>query len=160
MRTLPVHLFHFKEGLLVLAAAPEHADIVGGKVLRIGNASAEEALAAAGPLVSHDNSMGIRLQAPRLLTNPAVLTYLKLADDRSGVSMTVAKADGKEARSELTPIEMGFQVPKDFVWANANAKAAKPLAYKDNEVKYWFAHVPEKRLVYFQYNEVGNKAGE
>src|SRR5262249_54969312 len=34
MRTLPVHLFHFKEGLLVLAAAPEHADIVGGKVLR------------------------------------------------------------------------------------------------------------------------------
>src|SRR5262249_13099926 len=63
----PVHLYLFKEGLYVAAAAPEHSDIVGSKVLRLGNASAEEALAAVGPLCSRDNAMGVKLHAPMML---------------------------------------------------------------------------------------------
>lgn len=145
-----------------MAAAPEHADIVGGKVLKIGKTSADDALAAVAPLVSRDNPMGMKLNAPMVLANPAALTYLKLTDDVSRVSLTVANADSKEATVDLAPrsIPLGRVTPKDFVWANTNAKVPKPLAYKDNDVKYWFEHDPEKKLVYFQYNEVGNKPGE
>jgi hypothetical protein len=78
----------------------------------------------------------------------------------SRVSVTVASSDGKEVRIDLAPIARSHFVPKDFVWANARAKTASPLAAKDNHVKYWFEHDSDKKLVYFQYNEVGNKPGE
>jgi len=42
-RAYPVRLFLFQDGLYVRAAARAHADLVGARVIRIGNASSEEA---------------------------------------------------------------------------------------------------------------------
>src|SRR5262249_15993108 len=70
----PVELYLFKEGLFVRAASPEMTELVGSKVLRIGKASAEEALAAVEPLCSRDNAMGVKKQSPVFLTIPPVLS--------------------------------------------------------------------------------------
>jgi hypothetical protein len=156
----PVELYEYKEGLYVRGAAPSIAEIAGSKVLRIGNASAEEALKAVAPLCSRDNTMGIKIQAPLYLTNPAVLTYLKLADSMSGTAMVVRKPTGEEATIELKPAVIRARDAKKFVRANAHATARQPISFKNNDDQYWFEYVPEKKLVYFQYNQVGNKADE
>ena len=40
------------------------------------------------------------------------------------------------------------------------AKAPDPISFKNNDDKFWYEYLPEKRMVYFQYNQVGNKEGE
>src|SRR5918997_589402 len=42
-RSYPLTLYFFKDGLHVISASPEHAAAVGARVVKIGNASADEA---------------------------------------------------------------------------------------------------------------------
>jgi tetratricopeptide (TPR) repeat protein len=155
-----VELYLYKEGLYVRGAAPSLADIVGGEVVRIGKASAEEALRAVAPLCSHDNTMGVKLQSPQFLTRPAVLSYLKLTDDMNGVTLEVRKADGELKKAELKPEMITMSQASGFVRANASAKTPEPPAFKKNDEEFWFEYVPDKKLVYFQFNAVANKVDQ
>jgi protocatechuate 3,4-dioxygenase beta subunit/tetratricopeptide (TPR) repeat protein len=156
----PVELYLFKEGLYVRAASPEMAGLVGSKVLQIGKASAEEALAAVAPLCSRDNAMGVKKQSPVLLTIPAALSYLKIADDMTHVALLVKKPDGLEATMELKPTLIDQPAVKKFIKANASAKTPEPLSFKKNDERFWFEYVPQRKLVYFQFNAVANKPDE
>jgi tetratricopeptide (TPR) repeat protein len=156
----PIDLYHYKEGLYVQGAAQPLSDLVGAQVLRIGNASADAALAAAGPLCSRDNAMGVRAQAPMYLIMPAVLSYLKLAEDMTHVTLVVKKTNGEETAVELKPEVISQADTKKFVRANAHAKGPEPISFKKNDDPFWFEYIPEKKLVYFQYNQVSNKPGE
>jgi tetratricopeptide (TPR) repeat protein len=156
----PVELYLFKEGLFVRAASPELAELVGSKVLRIGNVSAEEALAAVEPLCSRDNAMGVRKQSPVFLTIPPVLTYLKLADEMTHVAIGVKKADGQKITIDLKPTLIDPPATKKFVRANCNAKAPEPISFKRNDERFWFEYLPDKKMVYFQFNAVANKPDE
>jgi hypothetical protein len=153
----PVDLYLFKEGLHVRSAAPELADIVGGQVLRIGNASAEDALRAVAPLCSRDNAMGVKLHGPEFLMRPAVLSYLKIAESRDRVTLAVKTPAGEEKQVELKADLIKPAQAKTFVQANAKSTAPEPLAFKKNDEEFWFEYVPEKKMVYFQFNEVANK---
>ena len=44
--------------------------------------------------------------------------------------------------------------------ANVGAKRPEPISFKNNEDRFWFEYVPEKKLVYFQFNVVGDKPDE
>jgi ketosteroid isomerase-like protein/tetratricopeptide (TPR) repeat protein len=156
----PIDMYLYNEGLFVRGAASEFAKILGAQVLRIGNASAEEALRAVEPLCSRDNDMGIKLHSPAFLTNPAVLSYLKLTDDMSGASFAVKKTGGEEIKISLRPVAMDAEAAKRFVRANASANGSEPISFANNDDPFWFKHVPERKLVYFQYNAVANKPDE
>jgi tetratricopeptide (TPR) repeat protein len=156
----PIDLYLFKEGLYVRGISPEYAEIAGCKVEHIGNASVENALAAIEPLCSRDNAMGVKMQSPILLTDPAVLSYLKLADDMSHVALTVKKPTGEEVTVDLKPVPLDPAAVKNFIKANAAAKSPEVLSFKRNDEKFWFEYLPGKSLVYFQFNAVGNKPEE
>jgi hypothetical protein len=70
---LPIALYDFEDGLFVRTADRAHADLVGARVLRIGNASAADAMRAAGGIVAQDNAMDVRFLAPMLLAMPEVV---------------------------------------------------------------------------------------
>jgi ketosteroid isomerase-like protein len=104
--------------------------------------------------------MGVRLQAPIFLTNPAVLSYLKIADGMTRVALVVQKPGGQEATVELKPAPINRKVLNQFVKANANAKAPEPIAFKNNETPFWFEYLPDRKLVYLQFNAVADKPDE
>jgi hypothetical protein len=72
-RHLPVRFGWYQEGLFVRTATPEHRDLIGARVLRLGKRTVDEALAAVRPTVSADNEMGVRLFGPVHLAIPEVL---------------------------------------------------------------------------------------
>jgi ketosteroid isomerase-like protein/tetratricopeptide (TPR) repeat protein len=160
LRRYPLELYLYQEGLYVRSAAPEHADIVGARVLKIGRATAAEALAAVEPLCSRDNAMGVKLQSPIFLANPAVLSYLKIAKDMDGVSLVVQTPTGKEVKAELKPAPITRATTAKFVKANAGAKSPEPVSFKQNDTPFWFEYVPDRKLVYFQFNAVADKPDE
>ncbi|HKQ52014.1 MAG TPA: hypothetical protein VJT74_06585, partial [Pyrinomonadaceae bacterium] len=50
-RQLPVKLYLFKDGMFVRAAERAHSELVGARVVKIGTATVDEAVARAGELV-------------------------------------------------------------------------------------------------------------
>jgi hypothetical protein len=80
-RYYPIALYLFKDGLFIYAANPQYANAVGGRVVRIGDTSAEEAINAVKDLVFCDNEMTVKERVPLLLTTPEVLHAVGLIGD-------------------------------------------------------------------------------
>jgi ketosteroid isomerase-like protein/tetratricopeptide (TPR) repeat protein len=156
----PLELYLYKEGLYIRAASADYGDIVGSKVLKIGRASTEQALAAVEPLCSRDNAMGVKYQSPIFLTNPAVLSYLKITDDMRRVVLVIKKPTGQEAAVELPPVRITRSAMKQFVKANGHALAPEPVSFKQNDNPFWFDYLSGRRLVYFQFNAVADRPDE
>jgi hypothetical protein len=133
---LPIRFYSFDDGLFVRAA--ERRELIGRRVLRIGDKTAEEAMAAVEPFVSGDNELGKRLNAGDYLAVPEVL---HAAGVISAVDVVPIVVDN--ANVTLAPLPFGapaLWLPKD-----------DPRAY----------HFELRgRIVHFVFNEVKNERDE
>lgn len=165
-RTYPIRLYLFQDGLYVRAADAAHAGLAGARVLRIGDATAEQAYAAARELVGRDNEMDAKFFVPLLLSMPEVVHALGLVADMEKAAFTL-DVGGKIRVAPLAPIGPAELLSPDTDtswmrkdgWVDARG-SADPLWLRDPKNKYWFEFLPESRAVYVQFNQVGNKDDE
>jgi hypothetical protein len=164
---LPVQLHYFSDGLCVDAGEKRFVNVVGGKVLRIGTMSAEEAYAAVQPLipVDGDNEYRRKLLAAELLITPEVLQAIGASATDDVVSFTVQK-DGKTISAELPagPFRpwnnRGWPTdPDGWINARASAKNPSPLWLQHTDKNYWHTYLTDENTLYVQYNEVHDQAG-
>ncbi|HVQ39037.1 MAG TPA: hypothetical protein VMS31_15980 [Pyrinomonadaceae bacterium] len=164
----PLRLYLYKDGLFVQSAVAEYRDAVGARVVKIGNTPVEQALRAAAEISWHDNELGIKSMAPRLLVIPEVLHALRLSSDLRKAEFVVEK-DGRQTKLALTPsaqFQHRYQTPSGWIDARADAKAPTPLWLKDPDNNFWFEHLKDLGVLYVQFNavqdkpEVNHKPGE
>ena len=156
----PVKFYLFSDGLFVTKAAPELAEIVGGRVVKIGNMSAEDAYKTVSQAAWADNEMGKRDIAPSLLKIPEILAGSKVIGDKQKLNLTI-EIGGKQKTFELRPtaaIETLFRTPEN--WVEASGKSEKALYQKNTGNIYWFEYLKDKKLVYVQHNAIANKDDE
>src|SRR5215203_2347399 len=113
----PVRFYMFSDGIFIRKAAPEYSEIVGAKVLRIGNMSAEEAFKAVGQVAFADNEMGTKAMTPLWMTVPEILAGLKVIDDKQKLSLTI-ETGGKQKSVEIKAsgnLETLFPPPADWI---------------------------------------------
>jgi tetratricopeptide (TPR) repeat protein len=170
-RALPLKFYLFKDGLFVRAASRENAELVGARVVKIGNLPPEEAIKRAGEIVGADNEMNPKFFAPHLLAMPEILHALKITDTPDSVALTVRHRSGKEQTVNLKQFGAPELLPPDTdtSWVNKEgwvdmrdgATAQAPLwLKKDPNDKFWFELLPDSRTVYVQMNQVLNKENE
>lgn len=160
--TLPVQFGLFEEGLYIVAAAPQHAALLGMRVVRIGNATTAEALAAVEPLLSRDNSQWVLQQSPYTLRETPVLHVLGLLDVPDAATLQVEDALGElhslRIAADLSrPTHMlwyDFPCPPGWSFFPAMLPAPLPLYLRNPYVSYWFEYLAEQRAVYLQFNRV------
>ncbi|HEY7543309.1 MAG TPA: tetratricopeptide repeat protein [Blastocatellia bacterium] len=168
-RYYPVKFYPFRDGLFVRSAAREYADIVGGRVIRIGRLGAEEAFRAVSEVSPRDNEMTLKVRVPDLMMIPEVLHALGIIDDMEKATLVVEK-NGRQMAVDLKPAGR-IQTrghgdenaePYDATWADARdgATAPTPLWLKSPRDAYWFEYTEDRRTIYVQYNQVFNKHGE
>lgn len=166
-RSYPLTLYFYKDGLFVQSADPKYTDAVGGRVVKIGNATAEESLRAVSDLVFRDNEMGIKAFAPFLLVTPEVLQSVGIINDMENASFVIERG-GKQFTIEVkpmfrpAPVGLGSNFIKPAGWIDARdgAPAQTPLYLKDPENLYWFEYLADSKTIYVQYNGVENKQDE
>jgi tetratricopeptide (TPR) repeat protein len=165
---LPLRLYLFADGLYVRAADSAHANLVGSRVIRLGRATAEEAVEAVRPLIARDNEMGVAFAAPLLLAMPEVLAGLGLIEDMGEVPL-VLERDGRRTDVVLAPdglaplmardTDRSWEVPEGWVDARG-APDRWPLWLRQPGNKFWLEYLEAERAVYVQLNEVGDKPEE
>jgi tetratricopeptide (TPR) repeat protein len=152
-----VQFYFFKDGLFVRAASSDYAEAVGGRVLRLGHVSGEEAYQKVRSIVSHDSDMWVRNRVPRLLSIPEVLHALDISDRLDEAQLVVLR-DGKRLTLDLKP---SSGQPGDLSIDMRNpANRPTPLWQKDPHNYFWFDYLEDSRTMYVQYNGVANKRDE
>lgn len=154
----PVAFTLFTDGLFITGAADSAKPLLGGKVLRIGGKTPQEAIDRITPMISRDNSIWIKIVAPGLLRNPVILHALRISDSPGSVSITIQDRSGKELTAALAP-EHG-QLSHSLPQAHTLSAAPTPLYLQKRDQNFWFEHLPEKKMVWCQYNVVQNTPDE
>jgi hypothetical protein len=169
-RTLPVALYLFRDGLYVRAAHRIHADLAGARVLRIGDATADEAYGRVRPYIARDNEMGAKFLAPQLLAIPEVLHATGLAPSADSVLFEVEIGGATRTvwlrpvgPADVTHADVDASWRRKTGWVDARDRASGDpvwLRHDPEKVMWWFTMLPESRAVYAQINQIRNGPNE
>ncbi len=159
----PIQYRIYRDGVYVQSAPAEYNDILGGKVVKIGNVPIETGLKRINDISWGDrhNEQSKKVETAFLLSNPKVLQGLKIADSDERVSLT-AEVNGQQRTVEVKAVKdvLNFFRTAHLGDANRAAKNPVPLYLKDHHNPYWFEYLKESRIMYVQFNEVLNKPDE
>jgi hypothetical protein len=163
LRHYAVKLYWFPDGLYVVQGDSKYASVVGGKVLKLGRVSAQQAYDAVRQVIPHDNDSQIKGSTPLYMTIVEVLDGLALVEDPEAVPLTVEK-NGVQATTILKPEEgevskLQFVLPPGWVDARDPASPI-PLWLKDPSNFYWFQYLQDSHTIYVQFNAVRDKPDE
>jgi hypothetical protein len=162
-RHYPIRLYWFPDGLYVRSADKRYAAVVGGRLVKLGKVSSQDAYDAVSKIVPRDNEFQVRWLTPYYMSLAEVLDGLGLVDNLEALPLTVEK-NGVQTTVVLKPevVELHhneFLLPADWVDARDPASPT-PLWLKDPANKYWFEYLKDSRTLYVQFNEVGQKEDE
>lgn len=164
-RALPLALYFFDDGLYVRAASEAHRDLVGARVVGIGDRTVEEAYAAVRQIVGRDNEQNALFFVPHLLVMPEVLHAFGLSDAPDRARLVIER-DGRRSTVELRDPQPALMMPPDtdtsFMprpgWVDA--RATTPLWLQDADSKFRMAYLGAQQLLYVQLNQVNHEKNE
>ncbi len=161
---VPLQFYLFKEGLFVIAADPQHKDLLGAQVLRFGDSTVVQVMQALDPLMSRDNDFWPNQVGPYRMRSLPLLHGLGLIPDAAKVNLAIKDAQGKErvvtiaANGSFPNIWNDF--PKSWLTYAGTPGRPLPLYLRNMATAYWFEYLPESKVLYFQYNRVRNDGEE
>jgi tetratricopeptide (TPR) repeat protein len=156
---LGVMFFQFPEGVYIDGATAEHADLVGAKLLKIGNRSIDEALEMARDITSRDNEQNVKSIAPRVLESKPLLAGLGIHKGDGPVPLVIEEAAGKERNVELSFVTNQVSA-KNIARSVPSCGQPLPKYLESRDKMYWFESRPDEGLVYCQINGIGNDTSE
>ena len=161
LRAFPIKTYLFNEGFYVMSASSEYANVVGGKITKIGNTPIKKAFEMVSPYIPKDNEMGAKHFAPMYLVSPEILQAIEIVKDSKKVEFTIEK-DGKtfvfEPKTTISYNEMfDHNYRKNWVDARSNSKNPIPLWIKNDTERFSFEYDKTTKVFYVQINQVLNR---
>jgi len=149
-RTFPIRYGLFGDELRVTRASTDAADLLGGKVLRIGKLPAGEARAAVELVVEHDNASSLKNLLPSYLTCPEILAASGVIDDVEQIEIEVEKPGGGRTTRRLTATPPGTSI----TWKEARSLAEVPWRDRNPTQHLTFARIPDTKTFYVRIREI------
>jgi len=164
----PVRFEKFEDGLFITGSDIKNAELVGARVLRIGNYDTESACQIVSEIIATDSDYGIARRITNFLSNAVVLSKLDIIGSNTILPLEILLKDGKTRKVNLESSEWSLS----FNWAYDKTKVptksetkiffgekdSLPI-YLSTFIKspndpFWFQYLPDNRMIYFQLNQI------
>ena len=155
---LPIKVKRFSDGVFVVSTVAEYPEILGTRIVRVGTFTTQEALAAVGTLVPHDNDEQVFQEAPGWLTYPEVLHSLHVTDSPDATVVVVEDSDGRQREVRIRSVEKTTSIEWKS-WPDSKHTPV-PLYRRNTTLPYWFEYRPDQVLLYIAYNSCVNSDQE
>jgi hypothetical protein len=147
-RSLPLTFYWFDDGIYVTEAPTDYQELLGGKLLAIGNAGIDEATGKLTALVPHENDQWVKFQLPlNKLNNTDFLFGTGVTPDTYQAPIQVRTPSGDTVSATVEALNSAL-FPKLFPVYQGDP----PLYRQHPDRHYWAATVQNGATVYFQYN--------
>jgi len=161
---LPLSLRPFADGVYVVAADSAHAALVGARVTKIGEMSADDAIARVAYVVNSDNRSTELDRVPFFLMVPKLLQVLGVSNDPNATTFELEQG-GKTQRVVVRGASAPDGFPRAFLetepvypksWVTARRVAPDHLPRMDQRPgdAWWFTYEPESKLVYLRLRSI------
>jgi hypothetical protein len=161
----PIWLWDFPDGLRVVAARDPDQDLIGARLVRVGDVTTDEAWDAVEPLVPRDNESNLRANLPMHLTVPEILDELRLREP-GGPGLTFELVDGSIRELTSEPIAM-----RDFFqWVTGAYGIGYPTGLppdddgpqhlRNRTLAFWSEPLTDPPGLYVAYNNVGRSSAD
>ena len=155
---LPLTFYAFPEGLYIVDAKQPYEDLIGSRVLRFDDTTAEKALEATKYIIGRENEMAILWGGPDRLKLVQFLHAMKLTSNPDRVNITVIDREGKTRTVSPDPVAVS-RGPKLNAPRIPNLPPP-PLYLTRPDDQYWFEYLSKEKTLYLQFNQVSEKKEE
>jgi len=152
----PIQLDVFSDGIFVRSALPELKEVIGARLLQLGQVDVEEAFARVASVTPHDNDMTLKNWVPSIMVIPEILDAQKITSGSGRGRFVFATVNGRELTSDLSPI----RAEDSADWIGASTGTTQPLYLQRPEENYWYQHLEDSQILFVQFNRVQNAPDE
>jgi hypothetical protein len=159
MRLLPMRFYLYVDGVYLQAADRRYQDVVGKKLIRVGDTPVDDAVRRLSTIVAHDNGQSIRDRVPGYMIVPDLLVGLHIIARGDRVPLTFEDG-GRTLRVEVDPVKvqereppLEFDLAYTSDWVDSRTKDAVPVWLKNLHKSYWMEFLPGSNTLYVQYNQ-------
>jgi hypothetical protein len=154
--TVPYHVYSLSvrwlvDGFYVIDALPEHRDLLGYKLVQVGETNVDQVYDQLVLYVSHETETGLRDDIARYLLCGEMLQSLGLVEDVSGAPLTLEDADGTQVRRQVEAVEGAAYLE---TLAAEPVMGEVPLYRQRPQEHYWFQAL-EEGMVYLRLKRSG-----
>jgi len=164
----PLRFQRFSDGLFITEAPKAQAELAGAKVLQIGGVAADEAFDRVSGLLSYDNAFTRLQRGPMALVTPALVRGSGLARTRDSLELAVRTRKGARRVARVAAVH--DDSGGEWLWKDGNLPVAETVSAivdvsefpvsRRRDKDYWFAYLPDQKIVYVQFNAVKNDKEE
>ena len=129
---------------------------MGARVVRFGNATADEAMTRVATIIPHENDWWVRAWGPFWLTAVEMVHGLGMTPDPNRLTLTVERG-GKQETVTLAPagaMAHGEGGAVDMSRWVSMRTAAAPLSEQRPGESFWWAWLPDSRTLYVSLRAV------
>ncbi|MBN2080937.1 hypothetical protein JW859_01895 [bacterium] len=146
----PLQLYWFEDGLWVMTAPQEHADIIGWRLVDIDGTEAAEAAELVSQLYAYENYSQYVKMAPNYLVVGELLHALDITDSAEEATFTF-EDDFAEQRQRVKLTAVGSQNKPQLVSWLENFNHL-PIYLEQTTNPYFCKYLPDERMLFLQYN--------
>lgn len=148
----PLKFYQFTDGIYVIDATEGHSDLIGARVIRFGNMTAEDALTLLEPFVARDNNTQIGFLGALWLTTPHVLEAAGIIEDAERASLQLEMPDGRVRTIQKLPLQP-FKLDT-YGLRSSDATVKRALYLSNFDETLWMRRLPRRRMLYLQMTNV------
>ncbi|HVF09442.1 MAG TPA: hypothetical protein VNA16_01490 [Abditibacteriaceae bacterium] len=141
-RRYPLSLVWFGDELRVTRTVAAYRRALGGRVVRIGEASVTDVSAKVSHLVPQENDYWVRFVSPGYMTSPEVLFTLKILPGFERGQWTFEDTEGKQFSLEMSAV-----LPDEKIEWLSTLKDV-PLYRQRQGEQFWFTPLPGSQTLY------------
>ncbi|MGY3794659.1 tetratricopeptide repeat protein [Aquimarina sp. 433] len=164
---LPINIYDFNDGIYIEGVQKQYKEVLGAKILNIGETPIEKAIELVYPVVPVENEQYFKAYGVRFLLSAEVLHAQGVIPILSNKVRLTLEKNGKVFTHEFTTIDrkdkprtFNFTLPTED-WLTARDTETTPLYLKNLDDKlYDFQYLEDKKTLYVRQSSVFNDPKE
>ncbi|MEP7292065.1 MAG: hypothetical protein ABI835_09785, partial [Chloroflexota bacterium] len=153
----PLYFYPFSEGVYLIQAAPEYADLIGSRLVRVGETEINQVIERLMQLAPRDNDSSGLVTVPMMLSMADVLLGTGLIGDSDQPAYLLERPGGEQVTLNLAPVSFAaYSEDISTPWRLPNREM--PLSLSRVDEAFWWTYLDDERVIYLQYNQVATRS--
>ena len=149
---LPLECYWFEEGLHILRARKDYAELLGKKIIAINQHPLQQVVDSLSTLITDRNPSQVKNDIPRMITWTQLLHTFGFADT-SHLELLVEDPWEKRLSCEI-------KLPARESEMVRMGPDSLPLGWQDMKAFFWDRYIPEEKIYFIQYNKCWSREAE
>lgn len=165
----PVFFYQFSDGVFVKAASEKHKEVLGYKVIKFGNMSAEKTRDKLMTLINGDNYNGRLAMCDLYFSLVGALDYCGVGIENEKLTLTLENNNSEQFEYIVEPLSFvevlqlilasrNRQEEKGFYELSGLSNNPSPLYLSKPGDVYWYQYIPEQKTMFVYLKEMAPKS--